>query len=67
MIGKETLGTIPVLEVDESVEITTGFVFGFGQTNIVIFAESSEGLSDQREKSATLLLFYIHIKPGGGL
>jgi len=67
MIGKETIGTIPLLDAGESIEITTGFIFGFGQINIIIFAESSEGLSDQREKSATLLLIYIHIKPGGGI
>jgi PKD repeat protein len=67
LIGTETTGSIPLLDVDESTEISSGFIFGFGKTNILVYAESSEGVSDEREKSATILLFYIHVQPGGGI
>ena len=67
MLGQEASGTIESLDVDESVEISSNFIFGLGKTECTVFAESSGGISDQRTKSATILLFYIHIPPGGGI
>ena len=67
MLGQEASGTIESLDVDESVEISSNLIFGLGKTECTVFAESSEGISDQRTKSATILLFYIHIPPGGGI
>ena len=67
ILGGESTGTIPSIGVGETIDITSKVILGLGKTTITVYAESAEGISAQRTKSATLLLLYIHIPPGGGI
>ena len=65
LIGKESSGIIPSIPAGEEVEITTGFIFGFGKTQITAYAEIPEG-SDIQTQAGNILLFLVIVKPGGG-
>jgi gingipain R len=65
LMGKESTGTIPTIASDGVVEVQSGMIFGFGSTRVTVHAEINEG-ADFRDQGATVFLFYVHIKPGGG-
>jgi hypothetical protein len=65
-IGKETTGTIAIIPPGGSVDVKSGFIIGLGKTTITVTADVSPGVSDIREQSGTILLFFIKVNPGGG-
>ena len=65
-IGKETTGTIASIPPGGQVEVQSGFVLGIGATTVTVTADVDPGVSDFREQSGTVLLFFIKINPGGG-
>jgi hypothetical protein len=65
LMGKESTGTVAAIGPGEQIEIKSGPIFGIGKTKVTIEAEVPESY-DMREQSATILLFYVHIVPGGG-
>ncbi|MBU0497503.1 MAG: VCBS repeat-containing protein, partial [Candidatus Thermoplasmatota archaeon] len=67
LLGKETTGLIDILNVDESVEISSNVIVGLGQTSIIVTADASMGIHAQRLNDARVLLFFIVVTPGGGL
>ncbi len=60
-IGKETKGTIPIIAPDTKETITSKLILGLGATTVKVTAESSEGVSDTREHSGFVFLFFINI------
>jgi len=54
LLGSETSGTIPRLAAGDSVSIKSGFVIGFGKTDVIITVGSSS-----TTVSGTVLLFFI--------
>ncbi len=67
LLGRETTGSIDVLDVDESVEISSKVIAGFGKTTILVNADTSMGIHAQRTNDALVLLIFILVTPGGGL
>jgi hypothetical protein len=65
-IGKETTGTIASIPPGGQVEVQSGFILGIGATTVTVTADVDPGVSDFREQSGTVILFFINIKPGGG-
>jgi hypothetical protein len=65
LLGKEHSGTIATIPAGGSVEVQSGLIFGFGQTRVILTAETSES-SDTRTQGATILFFFVNILPGGG-
>jgi pyruvate/2-oxoglutarate/acetoin dehydrogenase E1 component len=65
LMGKEHSGTIATIPAGGSVEVQSGLIFGFGQTRVILTAETSES-SDTRTQGATILFFFVNILPGGG-
>ena len=67
LLGKETTGSVAEINVGDRVEIQSGFIFGIGNTKVIIYAEPQlESASDTREQSAIMFFIYTHIVPGGG-
>jgi hypothetical protein len=65
LTGKETTGTIPVINPGDYISISSGPIIGFGKTRVLVEAELPMS-TDFREQGATIFLFYIYITPGGG-
>jgi hypothetical protein len=65
LLGKETTGLIPTIEAGGVTTISTGLVFGFGATRVIVTVEIDEG-SDYRSQGANVLFFIVSVKPGGG-
>ncbi len=65
LLGKETTGTIPTLAPGESAVVSSGPIFGFGKTRVLIEVEIPESY-DFRDQGATVILFYVYVTPGGG-
>ncbi|MBU1940682.1 MAG: PKD domain-containing protein, partial [Candidatus Thermoplasmatota archaeon] len=65
LFGKEHSGTITTIPAGGSVEVQSGLIFGFGQTRVILTAETSES-TDTRTQGATVLFFFVNILPGGG-
>jgi len=64
-IGKETTGTIPSLVIDSEETISSKLILGLGPTTVTVTAQSAEGISDIREQSGFVFLFFIKVNPGG--
>jgi hypothetical protein len=64
-IGKETSGIISI-PAGEEVTINSGFVFGFGSTQITIIASITDGPSDVLRRGGFIYLFFVKLNPGGG-
>jgi hypothetical protein len=65
LLGKESSGVISSIPAGGVAEVQSNMIFGFGPTRVTVYAEINEG-SDFRDQGATLFLFFVHIKPGGG-
>ena len=65
LLGKESTGTIPTLAPGDTAMVTSGPIFGFGKTRVIIEVEIPES-NDFRDQGATVILFYVHVTPGGG-
>jgi hypothetical protein len=65
LMGKETTGTISSLAPGDTAMVTSGLIFGFGKTRVIIEVEIPESY-DFRDQGATILLFYVFVTPGGG-
>ena len=66
-IGKETEGSDLDIPVGESETVTSKLILGFGPTAVTVDAWIPDGPSDTREQSGFVLLFFIHVKPGGSI
>ena len=64
-IGKETTGTIPSLVIDSEETISSKLILGLGPTTVTVTAQSAEGVSDTREQTGFVFLFFIKVNPGG--
>jgi hypothetical protein len=67
ILGKETSGTIDIINEEETIDISSNLILGLGKTTIIVSAESSEGVTALRSKLATILFIYIYVPPGGGI
>ena len=47
--------------------MSSGPIFGFGKTKIMVKCEIPDGPSDQLQKSGTVILFFIKMAVGGGI
>jgi hypothetical protein len=63
-IGKESSGLNDIL-AGEEIQINSKLILGFGTTSVLVTADVTEGISDKREQSGFILLFFITINPGG--
>ena len=66
LLGKLSSGNIGSLAADETVDIKSSIILGLGKTTVIVNAETTTGITATRSKSATILLFYIYMPPGGG-
>lgn len=64
-IGKETSGIISSIIPDAEETISSNLILGLGPTTITVIAESSEGVTDTREQTGFVFLFFIKVNPGG--
>ncbi len=64
-IGKISEGT--GLDIPAGLEktVTSGFIFGFGATKVTVTAYVPEGISDTREQTGFVFLFFIKVNSGG--
>ncbi len=65
-IGKETTGKESI-SAGKEINVFSNFIFGFGATTATITADIPDGVSDIREQNGFVFLFYINIRPGGGV
>jgi hypothetical protein len=65
LLGRESSGIISTIAGGEFVEVTSGPIFGFGKTRVIVEAELPI-CSDTRDQGATVLFFIIKVTPGGG-
>jgi len=64
-IGKVSEGTGLNIPEGESKTVTSKLILGLGPTTVTVFAESSEGVTDIREQTGFVFLFFIKVNPGG--
>ncbi len=65
IIGKESSGHGLNIASGEEKTINSGFILGFGSTDITVNVWINDGPSDVRTKGGTILLFLIKMNPGG--
>ena len=65
LLGKDSYGVIAEIPPGGDIEVSSRPIIAFGPVTITIFAEIPES-TDTKEADATILLFFILIKPGGG-
>jgi hypothetical protein len=65
LLGRETTGVIQSIAGGAFEEITSGPIFGFGKTRVIVEAELPM-CSDVQDQGATVFLFLIKVNPGGG-
>jgi len=63
-VGKETTG-IEHIPVAEQISMYSNFIFGFGITRVIVSVEYDEGVTNKREQTGFVFLFFIKINPGG--
>jgi hypothetical protein len=61
-LGKNTSGGPETIPVNESIIIRSKLIFGVGSTVVTVRAWLPDGLSDERNQSAFVFLFYIYFK-----
>ncbi|UCF12497.1 MAG: hypothetical protein JSW06_10760 [Thermoplasmatales archaeon] len=66
LLGKESNGEIPSIPAGGQTTIHSDLIVGFGKIEVIATAEILEG-SDTRQQGGTVLLFFVHINPGGGI
>ncbi len=66
-IGKETAGEGLTVPANGEATISSGFIFGFGPTEITVEAWIEDGPSDMRQQDGFVLLFFVKVNPGGGI
>ncbi|UCD13672.1 MAG: hypothetical protein JSW60_08960, partial [Thermoplasmatales archaeon] len=66
LIGKENSGEISSILPGESITINSGLILGLGKTKITVTAEIPQD-TDTRTQSATVLLLFVFVKPGGSI
>lgn len=66
LLGKESNGEIPSIPAGGQTTIHSDLIVGFGKIEVTVTAEIPEG-SDTRQQGGTVLLFFVHINPGGGI
>ncbi len=66
LLGKESNGEIPSIPAGGQTTVHSGLIVGFGKIEVTATAEILEG-SDARQQGGTVLLFFVHINPGGGI
>jgi len=64
--GKESSGTIDIIPAGESVNVSSGIIIGFGQTQYTATASEPYGSSDFRNQGGRVFAIFIHVNPGGG-
>ncbi|GAG30895.1 unnamed protein product, partial [marine sediment metagenome] len=67
LLGGDTSGENVSIPPGEQETISSSIILGLGQTTVTFTAEIPEGSSDVRQRGAFVLLFFIKLKPGGGL
>ena len=65
-LGKTSSGEIPTILPGDKATIHSSPILGFGKIRIIVTAEIADGISDTREQSGFLFVFYINVNPGGG-
>lgn len=64
--GGNSSGEIPNIPVDGETTISSsGIIFGFGKTVVVVTAQAPDGSHDTYQRDALVLLFFVKINPGG--
>jgi len=63
-IGKETTGTDDI-PAGGKITVTSKLILGLGATTVTVTVESAEGVSDTREQSGFVFLFFIKVNSGG--
>jgi hypothetical protein len=64
LMGKETTGSIDIIEAGEKENITSGMIFGLGSTRVYVTVEMPEG-TDESDQGGYILLFFVKVNPGG--
>ena len=64
LLGKKTLGTIPLLRAGTAVTIQVPFVLGFGKPSINVSAQALEGDAATKTNSARITGLFVRILPG---
>jgi hypothetical protein len=67
LMGKESTGIIDQIEPDGEVEISSDFIFGFGEVTytLSVMPLLGEGF-DERTHTGFVILFLPYVRPGGG-
>jgi len=63
-LGRKTHGTIPSIQPDTKTKIQSDVLVGFGTIQVTVTVEIPEEMN-ARTQSGKILLFLIHINPGG--
>ncbi|UCD14620.1 MAG: Zn-dependent exopeptidase M28, partial [Thermoplasmatales archaeon] len=61
----ETTGMVTIPAGEEKT-VTSKLIIGFGPTTVTVSAEIPESL-DKLSLSGRIFLFYIYVRPGGGI
>lgn len=64
LLGKKTLGTIPLLRPDRVETIQVPFTLGFGKPSITVLVNASEGDTAAKTNRARLTGIFVRILPG---
>ncbi|MCK5261267.1 MAG: PQQ-binding-like beta-propeller repeat protein [Thermoplasmatales archaeon] len=67
LLGGDTSGENVSIPPGGQETISSSIILGLGQTMVTFTAEIPDGPSDVRQRGAFILLFFIKLKPGGGL
>ncbi len=65
LMGKETTGVIPTIGPNDKATISSGMIFGFGPTRVIVTAAVPES-NGYRSQGATMFFFFINVNAGGG-
>jgi hypothetical protein len=63
-IGKNTFGTETINAGGEKT-VNSKFVLGFGPISVTVSATVPDGISDLRDQSGYIYLFFVTVRPGG--
>ena len=63
-IGKETTGKEDI-PLGGEITVTSKLILGLGPTTVKVTADVTDGISDTREQTGFVFLFFIKVNPGG--
>jgi len=66
-IGKETTGENLTIPAGGDETVTSKLILGFGPTVITVDVWIPDGPADTKQQNGFVLLFFIYVKPGGGV